>query len=487
MEMRPEQIKAERRDPFLYQGVIAFIDGQIDTGTLRAGDRLPSLRQLSQRIEVSVPTVRQAYLELERLGRIEARPKSGYFVRPQSTAALVRGARMGAPVPVSCLELMDEVYNAMHQPGVLPLGVANPTMALPATKTLHRAMKRVMTSAVDRAIAYAPTDGESGLRRQLAIRYLNLGVQVDPDDLIITNGAQEALSLALQTVASPGDVIAVESPTYHGQLELIEAAGMLALEVETCPMTGVDVDALETALDAHPVAACMFSSAINNPLGSRMPNAARQRLVEMLEARNIPLIEDDVYGELVFDGDRPRPGQAFSKRGLVITCSSFSKTVAPGFRTGWIVPGRFRRQINKRKRAFSCATALLPQLALADFLGSGDFDRYVRRLVTVLRDNAQCMASTIARVFPEGTRLSRPQGGSVLWVEVPCTDSVDLFHRAIARNVSIVPGTIFAARNRYRSFLRLSFAHPWSERILDGLQIVGELAREASTRKKSPC
>ncbi len=476
--MEHTQIRPPERAVFRYQSVVELIRKQIDAGTLRPGDRLPSLRSLGSKMGLSVPTVRQAYLELERLEWIEARPKSGYFVRPRTANALVRKtSRRNEPVRVCCRDLLDDVHDAIHRPGILPLGVSNPTMALPATKTLHRAMKRVMSAAEERAFAYAPTSGDPSLKRQLAYRYLAQGLQVDPDEIIITNGAQEAMALALQCVASPGDVIAVESPTYFGLLELIETLGMRALEIETCPLEGVEVTALEAALDGHRVAACMFSSAINNPLGSRLPADNRRRIVELLEARNVPLIEDDVYGDLVFDGDRPLPARAFAKKGSVITCSSFSKTVAPGYRIGWVVPGESGAELVKLKRAVSCSSGLLQQLTLAEFLGSGDFDRYLRRLIPVLRDNAERMSCAVARAFPDHTRLSQPRGGSVLWVEVPGIDAVALFREALAHGVSIMPGTVFAARHRYRSFMRLSYGHPWSDKIEAGIERLGALAK----------
>ena len=476
--MQHTQIHPTAKNTFRYQAVVDMIRAQIAAGTLRAGDRLPSLRNLGAKMNLSVPTIRQAYLELERLEWIEARPKSGYFVCPRSSMGLVqKTSRRNSPVDVCCLDLMDEVHGGIHAPGVLPLGVSNPTMALPATKALHRAMKRIMSVAEERAFSYAPANGEPALQRQLAVRYLSLGLQVDADEIVITNGAQEALALALQSVASPGDVIAVESPTYFGLLELIETLGMRALEIETCPLEGVEVDALEAALDAHNVAACMFSASINNPLGSRMPDDERRRLVELLESRDIPLIEDDVYGDLTYDGERPRPMRSFSKKGLVFTCSSFSKTVAPGYRIGWVVPGASSRPIAKRKRALSSASGLLQQLTLAEFLGSGEFDRYLRRLVPTLRQNAEKMTCAVAAAFPEQTRLSRPRGGSVLWVEVPGIDAIELFRESLSYGVSIMPGPVFAARHRYRRFFRLGYGHPWSTAIDSGIEKLGGLLK----------
>lgn len=465
-------------DAFLYQQVLDTVRGRIDSGALRAGDKLPSLRHLSGEMNVSVPTIRQAYVELEREGRVEARAKSGFFVLADTGRALLRRrGRAQAPTTVRCCSLIDEVNAGTELPDVLALGTANPSRALPATKTLHRAMKRVMSRAEERTLGYAPSIGDPGLRRQIAYRYFTQGGSIDPDQIIITNGAQEALFLALCTIAKPGDVIAVESPTYQGQLEQIEALDMLALEIETCPDEGVELDALEHAFRTHRVAACMFSSAINNPLGSRMPDAKRRALVAMCEQYGVPLIEDDVYGELAFDGVRPHPAQLYSKKGLVVTCSSFSKTVAPGYRMGWLVADKYLAPLAAAKRAYSCSSGLLQQLTLAEFIGSGDYDRYLGRLVPVLEQNARCTGSVVCRSFPANARQSRPQGGSVLWVEIPGCDSVALFRAALEEGISIMPGVIFAAKNRYRSFIRISFGHPWTEEVERGLETLGALAK----------
>lgn len=467
-------------EEFLYAQVVDLINEKVDSGALRPGDRLPSLRRLSDKLEVSVPTVRQAYLELERRGRVEARPKSGYYVQAKRHNPLVRvGCRDCKPVEVRCRKLIERVYDAIHQPGVLPLGIANPGMALPATLTLHRAMKRIMSRAEDRALAYAPMNGEPGLRRQIAFRYLNQGGAVDPGDIIITNGGQEALSLALKSVASAGDVVAVESPAYMGLLELIESLDMMALEIETCPVEGVNLESLERALDSHDVRVCMFSSSLYNPLGCATTDAHRRELVDLLESRDIPLIEDDVYGELLFEGPRPRPAQFFSRKGLVLTCASFSKTVAPGYRVGWLLPGRQLEAARKLKRAMSCSSGLLTQMTLAEHMATGDYDRHLKRLKPVLKQNAERMTAAVERHFPAETGISNPRGGSVLWVELPRTvDSAEMFDRAMADNISIMPGTVFAARNRYRNFIRLSFGHPWSDAIDDGIRRLAALVRE---------
>ena len=252
-----------------------------------------------------------------------------------------------------------------------------------------------------------------------------------PEAIVVTNGGQEALTIALMAVAAHGDIIAVESPTYCGMLELIESLGMLAIEVETCPQNGLSISALEKALDSHDIKACIFASCINNPLGSATTDAHRETLVGLLEDRGIPLIEDDVYGELMFDGRRPRLAQSYSRKNLVLTCGSFSKTAAPGYRIGWLLPGRFDEQARRLKRAFSCSSGLLQQLTLSEYIASGDYDRYLKTIRPLLRSNAERMTALIGRYFPARTRISRPAGGSVLWLELSeHIDSAELFDRA---------------------------------------------------------
>ena len=464
---------------YLYRQVIDLITDNIDSGALRSGDRLPSLRRMSTRIGVSIPTVRQAYVELERQRRVESRPQSGFYVRSIPSNALVKPTppfrRSARPIPVIGRSLMERVYDGLYTPGVVPFGIANPSMVKPAAKALHRTMKRVMARAEERSLNYAPTLGEPGLRRQIAYRYLDtVGGKIDPENVCITNGGQEALLLALQAVAGKGDVIAVESPTYHGLLELIDSLGMLAIEVETCPEEGITLSALRKTLEAHPVKACMFSTTLSNPLGVSMPEKMRKELVKIVEDHEVVLIEDDVYGDLMFDGQRPKPAEFFSRSGRILTCGSFSKTAAPGYRIGWVIAGQYISQIARLKRSFSCSSGLLQQLTMSEFLASGDYDRYLKTLRPELQCNAERMSAMVAQHFPRETRTSRPVGGGVLWLELPeKVDSEVLFDLAIEAGISIAPGLIFSPCNRYRNFIRLSYGHPWSDKIEESLEWLG--------------
>ena len=479
-------------DTYLYQQVIELIEENIDTGILAPGDKLPSLRRMSKSAGVSIPTVRQAYIELERQRRVESRPKSGFYVRAKLENEIVRAAptSRGKPASLKCRPLMERVYDGVNNPELVPLGIANPCMAAPVGKSLNRAMKRVMSRTEDRSLGYANTTGEAALKRQIAYHYLDTtGVQVDPESMCITNGGQEALLLALRAVAEPGDVIAVETPTYHGMLELIDSLGMLAIEVETCPEEGVTLSELESVLGQHPVTACMFSTTLGNPLGVTMPECKRRQLVELLADANVALIEDDVYGDLRFDGCRPMPAQFLPRGSNLLTCGSFSKTVAPGYRIGWVLSDLYIEKVNRLKRAFSCSSGLLQQLTISDYMASGDYDRHLVRLRAVLKRNMERMSALVADHFPTETRSSRPVGGSVLWLELPRIVVAErLLDDAIAAGISIAPGMIFSPTGRYRNFARVSFGHRWSERSNAATRWLGkrvcELADSGRVAKK---
>ena len=469
---------------FLYQQVIAMVNEMQRVGSLRPGDKLPSLRGLSRKLQVSVPTVRQAYAELELQGLIEARPKSGYFLRAASNSVKQpRRVKLAAkPLAVRRQSLIEQVFDAIHQPGVIPLGIANPTGAHSSDKALARIMRQVLSKAGERAIAYAPMAGFEPLRRQIALRYLDQGLHVSPEEVLITNGAQEALAIALKCVAKAGDVIAVESPCYFGVLELVESLGMMALEIPLCPDNGIWLEDLGRAMGEHTIAACVFSTSISNPLGSFMPDQKRQALVELLEANNIPLIEDDVYGDLYFTEQRGTPAQLYSKKGLVLSCSSFSKTAAPGYRVGWLVAGKFSAQALRIKRALSCSSALLNQWTIAEFIASGEYQRNTQALRMVLKRHKERMAALVMESFPKGTRVSDPKGAGVLWVELPAgNDSEQFFHHALEHNISIAPGTLFSASNKFKRCIRISYGVPWTNELEQAVKLLGSLCRVAKS------
>lgn len=473
---------------FLYQQVIDFVEHQQKIGTLLPGDKLPSLRKLSRQLEISVPTVKQAYLELERQGRVCARPQSGYFLTAlQARTLKSRPTKWShcAPTTVQCRSMIEQVHEAVHLPNTVALGISNPILANPPDKTLARLMRTVLGKVAEKAVSYGPVSGDAKLRMQLAFRYQDQGVAINPEDVIITNGAQEALSIALQCVAKRGDVIAVESPCFFGLIELIETLGMKALEIYTCTDDGICLTSLTNALEQHPIKACLFSTAINNPLGSMQTDGQRQALVKLLEQYEIPLIEDDVYSELYFSEQKPKPAQLYSEKGLVLTCSSFSKTAAPGYRTGWLLTGKYEEQAKRIKRAQSCSTAMLQQWTLNEYIQSGDYDRHLSVLRKKLRYNCERMRALIAEHFPNEVCISKPQGGSVLWIRCQShVNTSEFFQEALDKGVSFAPGVIFSPSGKYANYMRISYGVQWNEQVENAVETLGKLVLKHTQQQK---
>lgn len=470
---------------FLYEHLADELGQAIDRGALRGGDRLPSVRRLAQERSVSVATVLEAYLRLENAGLIEVRPKSGHFVRRRSaqTAEPRTPRACTTPSRVTVSDAYTKILSAMRDPELLAFGCATIDPSYLPIAALNRIITQVTREMTTVGARYEGAPGLLTLRRQVARRAVEAGMALSEDDLCTTIGATEGLSLALRAVAKPGDVIAVESPAYFGVLQAIEGLGMRALEIPANPRTGLDVSAFEEIVRAQPVRALMVAPTVSNPLGSIMPDDDRERLVKLTRRLDIPVIEDDVYGELVFDGSRPRPLRAFagpSEDSHVLHVSSVSKTLAPGYRVGWIAGGRWHDQIVRIKYSSSLACPTLLGMAVAEFLASGGYDRHLRRLRTAVAGNVERYREAIATQFPDGTRVSAPRGGFVLWVELPPgVDALALHEQALRRRIVIAPGPLFSARQRFANFIRISAGLPWSDRVSDGIRTLARLvARE---------
>jgi DNA-binding transcriptional MocR family regulator len=466
----------------LYELLAQDLTSLVARGTLRPGDRMPSVRALSDQRGVSVSTVLQAYLLLESRGVVETRPQSGHYVRA-TRAQLApeprppRGSAQAARPTVS--DLVARVYGASRDPSMVLLGAGFMSPSLLPTERLNRGLAAVARAAGGAGIAYDPPPGLPALRRQIARRAAEWGVAISADDVVTTFGTMEALHLCLRAVAQSGDTILVESPAYYGVLQLIESLGMRALEIPANPGTGIDLGLLDAALRQHRVKACLLVTNFSNPLGALLPDAAKEELVRLLARREVPLIEDDIYGDLHFEGARPRPARAFDEHGNVMLCASFSKTLAPGYRVGYVIPGRYRDAVERLKFAQTVGTATLPQMAIADFLENGGYERHLRRLRRKIADQVARVSEAIAQEFPAGTRISRPKGGFLLWVEMPPGKSaLELFSRALERKISVAPGPIFSAKGRFGTCVRISCGFPWSDTIDGAIRTLGRIAHE---------
>jgi DNA-binding transcriptional MocR family regulator len=429
---------------------------------------------------VSVSTVLQAYLQLEGEGLVETRPQSGHYVRSRERELPLEPLPTRpapAPRPVTVSALVREVYAAARDPKVVPFGSSQLDPSLVPTARLGRAVSRLVREQPALTVQYDLPPGSPVLRQALARRSVTWGHALSPDDFVLTAGASEAVHLALLAVARPGDTVAIESPAYYGTLQCMEALGLKALEIPSHPRDGVQLDALEAALGRTKIAAVLLVPNFSNPLGSLMPDEAKEKLVGLLARHEVPLIEDDVYGDLHHGAHRPRVVQSFDRKGLVLLCGSFSKTLAAGYRVGWVAPGRYLERVELLKFAQSVATPTVLPLAIAELLRTGGYDRHLRSLRRHLAAQVLQVGSAIKRHFPEGTRVSRPQGGCLLWVELPGkADALQLFARARRERIGLVPGPLFSAQGRYANCLRLSCGFKLDARSEAALARLGQLA-----------
>ncbi|HYR26110.1 MAG TPA: PLP-dependent aminotransferase family protein [Aquabacterium sp.] len=468
----------------LYEQLAESLEQRIRDGHLRPGERLPSVRQACEQAQVSAATVFQAYYLLESRGLIEARPRSGYYVckpaRGQARPARAEPVRTDS-TEVAISELVFEVLDSTRDREVVPLGSAFPSPGLFPLDRLARAGARAMRHLAPQALTAELTAGNVRLREALRARYLRQGITLNPDEPIITNGAMEALNLCLQAVTQPGDVVAVESPTFYAALQALERLHLRAIEIPTDPKTGVDPDGLAQVLSQHRVAACWLMPSFQNPLGALMPVTRRQAVVRTLSQAGVPIVEDDVYGELYHGATRPQPLKAFDREGLVLHCSSFSKCLAPGYRIGWAAAGRYAPLVQRLKMMSSLATSVPSQLALAEYLEEGGFERHLRRLRLALARNLAAVRQLVLRHFPPGTRVSQPQGGYFLWVQLPAqVDTLRLHRAALSQGLSVAPGVLFSADMRFRHALRLNGGHPDDPRVPEAIRALGAMAAHTS-------
>ncbi|NEQ97971.1 MAG: PLP-dependent aminotransferase family protein [Cyanothece sp. SIO2G6] len=473
-------------DQTLYEQIANGIQGLIQDGTMAPGDRLPSVRTLKQQLAVSMATVLEAYRLLEDRGLIAARPQSGYYVKA-TALALPNEPSQSAPILESQLVDMAPIVHLLklgESPDMIKLGAALPAVEHFPVNTLNRLMGQVMRADPIGVHRYGGVAGCEAMRQEATKRMLNAGCSITPAQVIITAGATEAYYLALQATTQPGDTVAVESPAYYGMLEAMNVLGLKAMELPTHPRDGLALGALESAFKQQKVAACMLVSNFSNPLGSCMSDRKKASLVNLLNRYDVPLIEDDIYGDIYFEGDRPKAIKAFDTEGRVLYCTSVSKTLSPGLRVGWCLPGRYQAAVERVKVVSSHVVAIAPQLTVAAFFANGGYDRHLRQLRRIYQDQMYRTIQAILDYFPAETRVTRPNGGHVLWLEIGGGfDALELFETAIQHNISIAPGPMFSPSGGFQNCLRLNTGLPWSDEIDDAMKTLGHLVKMQLARK----
>ncbi len=470
----------------LYLKLADKMEEMIHLGMFHPGDRIPSVRQTSKQHQVSVPTVLQAYTLLEDRRLIEARPKSGFYVRSLLARSLqlptisrrVPQAKSLSKFP-PLMALVHDVVN----PDFVKMGGAHPSAELLPGKKLARVMASLSRLNTQSAITCDPAPGCPRLRTELSRRSLDWGCYLTPDDFIITQGATEAIHLALKAVAKPGDTVILESPTHHGVLNILSQLGLRAVAIPSSPQDGLDISATRKVVGREKVAAIVVVPNFSNPLGSCMPEANRTELVALAEEHGIPIIEDDVYGDLHFGEERPQCLKALDKTGGTILCGSFSKTLAPGYRVGYVSAGRYHDKIMQVKTALNFYNAPLMALTVAEFLRNGGYEHHLRTLRRTFREQVLSMRETLAAALPGEIKITNPAGGFVLWVELPPqVDALALFHEARKLKISIAPGHLFSPAAEFKHYIRISCGHLWSSKIEQAVATLGKLVTQELLR-----
>lgn len=467
----------------LYQKIADRVEAMIESGSLRAGDRIPSVRHSSFQHHVSVPTVMQAYALLESRRLIEARPKSGFYVKARLANALREPVMCARKPAVRSLADIGEIVTLVQDitdPTLVPLGAAIPGEELLPVEKLAKLSGSIARRNPAASYTYDPAPGALPLRRELARLSLDWGCALNADDFVITIGASEAMHLALLAVTKPGDTVLVESPAYYGTLNLLSRLNLKVIAVPSSSNEGLDMNAVKKVLETHKVAAILVIPNFSNPLGSFMPEVNRRYLLELSSRHGVPIIEDDIYGDLPHQGPRPHSLKSLEQDSQVILCGSYSKTLSPGLRIGYVVPGKYLRQVVETKNAFNLGGSPLTALTVAEFLRTGGYERHLRKLRQTYRDQVCKMRETVAALFPEGTRVSNPSGGFVLWVELPAqVDIMQVFRKSRAMGINFAPGPMFSSEGLFSNCMRLSCGSPWNRQIEDALEQLAKLVRES--------
>lgn len=464
---------------FLYHEIAANLAKQIKAGVLPTGERLPSVRLLSRQYGISINTAKRVFFELEAQSLVQAKPQSGYFVSPLNYLKLPL-PQISQPLPIANPiepnELINSVYANMGRTDLTLFSIGIPSGSLLPLAKLKKEIVQATRDLKDGGTAYEPLQGNVKLRRMIAMRSLAWDGNLKESDLITTHGCMNALALCLMALTQKGDTIALESPCYPGILQLALSMGLKVLEIATHPVDGIAIEALEKLLPHIKV--CLLVPNFNTPLGYCTPDERKKEIVALLAQHQIPLIEDDTYGDLHFGAERPKCCKSFDTTGNVLWCGSVSKTLAPGYRVGWVAPGKYKDQILKLKLVHALSSTTVIHEAVGNFLMNGRYDNHLRSLRKTLQENYHHYAAAIAAYFPEGTKISRPQGGLALWVELPKEiDTTLLYNYALKNGISIGPGRMFTLQDQFKQCMRLCIGLPWSDELRLKLKQLGSLAK----------
>lgn len=466
----------------LYEALAEKITSQVNSGYFQPGDKLPSIRHMSREHHVSISTVQEAYRLLEDNHIAEVRTKSGYYVMARHTAIpkLPNISRPNPiPVNISQWEAVVKLLYNHEDHHTLALGKGTPNVSGASIQPLLQLMSRFSRNAKINQLTYDSLQGSESLREEIAHLMAHSGCQLQSDDIVTTTGCQEALSCSMRAITDSGDVVAIESPSFYGSMQIIQALGLKALEIPTHPETGISLEALEMALEQWPIKVLQITPTCNNPLGYVMPDDNKQRLIDLANRYDFAIVEDDIYGDLAYANPRPRSVKSYDTEGRVLYCSSFSKTISPAFRTGWCAPGRYIEKFKHMKYVSTACGSILQPRAIAEFIAKGHYNRHIKTMRAQYLRNRDYLIELVTQFLPKDIRMSYPQGGYLLWIALPEAVNTDDISRELAPyHCSIAPGSLFTASQKFRHCLRLNYAQEINQEFRNAIEITGKIIND---------
>ncbi len=479
----------------LYQQIKTYLRQGILSGSLAADTRLPASRQLAQDLGINRITVENAYAELEAEGLIFSRVGSGTFVLPPNDLAPLPRDQTGRPWPLWQQSLQarggdskeispDQMLVAAGHPHPISFASGNSDARLFPAEEFRKVLQSVMRRDGIAALDYGEPAGHMSLRTTIAHVLASQGLQLQPENILITAGSQQALALVTQLLLKPGDVILVESPTYSGALDLFRALNFRAVGIPL-DRQGMQVEALEKLLQQHHPKLVYTIPNFHNPTGTCLSSPRRHQLIVLADRYNVPILEDDFVGDLRYEGRAQPALKALDPGGRVIYVSTFSKMLMPGLRVGFLAAeGPIYDSLVSFKHVNDLATSTLVQRALEAYVTVGRYQAHLRRSSQVFRKRRDAMSAAIEHYLPAGAHADPPQGGLFSWLQLPGKMSSDeLLPLACEQGVNFAPGSrFFAEAEAGQDWLRLNFVAQPPDEIDEGMKRLSKAIKRLAAR-----
>ncbi len=448
-----------------YKAIAEQIIEDIRSGKLAHGSRMPSLRKMSDLQGVSLTTTLNCYHMLEELGWIVAKPQSGFYIsRPLAEQATPELPQFKSQLrEISTQESAITYRPGTYEPG--PLGISQINPELMPTEALQRSLKRGIKRLDLDIHAYPDRQGLRRLRYALEQHFSGYGFPFQANELVITNGCIDAVRIGLEAVSQPGDGIAISSPCFSGLLELLAGLDRRVVEIP-CTPEGIDLEQFEHHLKQGTIKAGLFSTSHMNPQGISMSPQQKQALAELANQYQIPVIEDDIYMELGHGKVMPLPAKYWDRGGYVLWCASISKTLTAGFRLGWCLPGRFLPSYLRLHGISHFGVSTPIQSAIADFISTGQYQSHLNKVRNQLRQNIRDYTQLLVERLPACSRISQPEGGMVIWLQIPGLDSKALWQQACNTGLDLRVGPAFTTLPLYQDCLRINTGWPLDDKVV---------------------